>query len=194
MKRTLKGSPVHQHWYPFQQILRKGELCHLSWTAFYAAGVQCIFLLFVFYRRCSWIPDSHKALPTAYLNFSSWNNYCSLLSARAENWILPGKISFVSISFNIPSIHPIHSFIMPQCSGLEAKRVVKSSLVVNRWWAEGRRSLQEINTLLLNGLYFVAAVLCGCYVSWSTWVDFSRHTAADVQRLCRRWALDELPQ
>lgn len=91
---------------------------------------------------------------TAYLNFSSWNNYCSLLSAIAENLILLGKISFISISVNIPSIQP---FIV--LSRHDAWRKDGSEEQSSCEQVMGRRPLQEINVLLWNGLYFVAAVL-----------------------------------
>lgn len=80
---------------------------------------------------------------------------------------------------------------------LQAWEEERSEKVVQLWTGNGQKTLKERNVLLLNGLYFIAAVL----LSWSMWVDFSKHIAGHVQRLprCvqrlpRRWALGDLPQ
>lgn len=75
-------------------------------------------------------------------------------------------------------MQPIHSLIMPWCHGLEGKRGVKSSLVVNRWWAEDLY-MKEISCFL--------SAFCDSCVDSELGVPrllFSTHTTAYVWRLC----------
>lgn len=100
---------------------------------------------------------------------------CSLPELRIE-YCQEKSASFPWVLIPLP-FSPFLVLSHHGAMGLEGREEWKA---VWLWTTDGQKTLTGDKCPALNGLYFIAAVLL---LSWGMRVDFSRHTAACVQRL-----------